>query len=332
MTVREENEALESRILSPFAIKACDSQGREHPEEECQYRTMFQRDRDRVIHSSSFRRLKHKTQVFLSPEGDHYRTRLTHTLEVSQIARTIARALRLNEDLTEAIALAHDLGHTPFGHAGERALDEILEDGFRHYEQGVRVVEKLERKGKGLNLTYEVREGIDRHTNGAWSQTREGQIVRWADQIAYINHDLDDAMHAGVMGELDIPFDVRNVLGTSRKERLDTLITNVISHGVESIGMEPEIEEAFLSLRKVMFDCLYFNPDVKGEEVKAVSLLQSLFSYYCEHPDAMPEEYQYTIEREGSERACADYIAGMTDNYALELYNDLFIPKSWNFK
>lgn len=332
MSVREDYEALEKQILSPYATLSANSKGRDVPDPECEYRTVFQRDRDRILHSSSFRRLKHKTQVFLAPEGDHYRTRLTHTLEVSQIARTIARALRLNEDLTEAIALAHDLGHTPFGHAGERALDELLDEGFRHYEQGVRVVEKLERNGEGLNLTAEVREGIDRHTNGEWSKTREGQIVRWADQIAYINHDMDDAMHAGVMSEMDIPFDVRQTLGTSRSERLDTLVCNMIAHGAQTIGMTKEIEHAFLTLRDVMFECLYKNPEVKGEEVKAIALLQELYSFHVEHPEKMPKEYQMTVESEGAMRASADYIAGMTDNFALSLYEDLFIPRSWNFK
>ena len=332
MTVRENIEALEKQVLSPFATLAVNSAGREREEAPCDFRTCFQRDRDRVIHSSSFRRLKHKTQVFLAPEGDHYRTRLTHTLEVAQIARTIARALQLNEDLTEAIALAHDLGHTPFGHAGERALDDCLEEGFRHYEQGVRVVEKLEKNGEGLNLTYEVREGIDRHTNGDWSKTREGQIVRWSDQIAYINHDLDDAVHAGVMSEMDIPFDVKKTLGNTRSERLKSLIANVVSHGAESIGMDDKVETAFLTLRETMFDRLYKNPDVKGEEVKAISLLKQLFDYSLNNPGWLPKEYQQTVEKEGIARASADYIAGMTDNYALLSYEELFIPKSWNFK
>ena len=333
MTVREEYEALEKQILAPYAAFAADSRGREREEISCPYRTVYQRDRDRVIHSKSFRRLKHKTQVFLSPEGDHYRTRLTHTLEVSQIARTIARALHLNEDLTEAIALSHDLGHTPFGHAGERALNDLLPGGFRHYEHSVRVVEKLEHDGKGLNLTAEVRDGILCHTKGATAQTLEGRIVRFADQIAYINHDLDDAMRAGVMSENDIPADVRMLLGETRAQRLDCLIGNVIkaSDG-EDIRMAPAVYEAFQTLHQTMFDKLYYNPVVKGEEKKAVALLQTLFTYFAENPAALPPEFAVVAETEGALRAAADYVASMTDNYALGIYDNLFVPRSWTFK
>ena len=332
MSVREEYEQLERQILSPKAALSAESRGRDLPEEPCDYRTDYQRDRDRVIHCKSFRRLKHKTQVFLSPEGDHYRTRLTHTLEVSQIARTMARALRLNEDLTEAIALAHDLGHTPFGHAGERALDAMLPGGFRHYEQGVRVVEKLEREGRGLNLTYEVREGILTHTKGAWSQTLEGRLVRMADRVAYTNHDMDDAMRAGVMREDDIPADVRAVLGERRSDRIDTLIGNIIANSGDDIVMDAPTEQAFETLHQIMFDKLYTNPAVKGEETKAVSLLKTLFTHFESHPDQLPAEYHPIAEQEGAARASADYIASMTDNYALETYGNLFIPRGWTFK
>ncbi len=333
MTVREEYEQLEQQILAPYAALAVNSRGREREETPCPYRTVYQRDRDRVIHSKSFRRLKHKTQVFLSPEGDHYRTRLTHTLEVSQIARTIARALHLNEDLTEAISLAHDLGHTPFGHAGERALNELLDGGFRHYEHSVRVVEKLEHDGKGLNLTAEVRDGILCHTKGATAMTLEGRIVRFADQIAYINHDLDDAMRAGVMSESDIPADVRTLLGETRSQRLDCLIGNVIkaSDGTD-IRMAPAVYEAFSALHKTMFDKLYYNPVVKGEETKAVALLQTLFEYFVKNPGEMPPEFAAIATAEGAPRAAADYVASMTDNYVLGVYDSLFVPRSWTFK
>ena len=332
MSVREEYEKLERRILSPRAALVSESRGRDLPEEPCDYRTDYQRDRDRVIHCKSFRRLKHKTQVFLSPEGDHYRTRLTHTLEVSQIARTMARALRLNEDLTEAIALAHDLGHTPFGHAGERALDAMLEGGFRHYEQGVRVVEKLEREGRGLNLTYEVREGILTHTKGEWSQTLEGRLVRMADRVAYTNHDMDDAMRAGVMREDDIPAEVRQVLGERRSDRIDTLIGNIIGNSGDDIVMDERTGKAFETLHRIMFDKLYTNPAVKGEEIKAVDLLKTLFTHFEAHPEQLPAEYHPIAEQEGASRAAADYIASMTDNYALEIYGSLFIPRGWTFK
>ncbi len=333
MTVREEIEVREKQILASYAAFAADSRGREREETPCPYRTVYQRDRDRVVHSKSFRRLKHKTQVFLSPEGDHYRTRLTHTLEVSQIARTIARALRLNEDLTEAVSLAHDLGHTPFGHAGERALNELLDGGFRHYEHSVRVVEKLEHDSKGLNLTAEVRDGILCHTKGATAQTLEGRIVRFADQIAYINHDMDDAMRAGVMSESDIPIDVRTLLGETRAQRLDCLIGNVIkaSDGTD-IRMAPAVYEAFQTLHQTMFDKLYFNPVVKGEETKAVALLQTLFEYYEKNPAALPPEFVQVAEEEGAPRAAADYVASMTDNFALGIYDSLFVPRSWTFK
>ena len=260
MNPRERYEQLEKQILSPRAALAAASRGRERNDEPCSYRTAYQRDRDRVLHCKSFRRLKHKTQVFLSPEGDHYRTRLTHTLEVAQIARTIARALQLNEDLTEAISLGHDLGHTPFGHAGERALDAAMEGGFRHYEQSVRVVERLENDGKGLNLTYEVRNGIERHTNGAPADTLEGRIVRLADRVAYINHDIDDAVRAGVLSEEDVPADIRQALGDRRTTRIDTLVTSIVENSGDDIRMAPDIEKPFLALHAIMFVALYRNP------------------------------------------------------------------------
>ena len=336
MLPREYSEQLERQTLSPRAALASESRGRERAEEPCNFRTDFQRDRDRVLHCKAFRRLKHKTQVFLSPEGDHYRTRLTHTLEVSQIARTIARALRLNEDLTEAIALAHDLGHTPFGHAGERALNRCMDGGFRHYEQGVRVVERLEGNGKGLNLTWEVRNGIDRHTNGEWSKTLEGRIVRVADHVAYINHDIDDALRAGVFAESEIPRHITDILGATRAQRFDTLIGSLVENSGDDIQMAPAIQTAFDEIHDFMFERLYRDPVAKNEEKKVDEFIRRLFDWFCAHPDQLPPEYRYITETESVERGACDYIAGMTDNFALEIYNDLFIPKGWqlqrNFK
>ncbi len=332
MLVREELEGLEEQLLSPMAAKASQSRGREREDIPCHYRTAFQRDRDRVIHCKSFRRLKHKTQVFLSPEGDHYRTRLTHTLEVAQIARTISRALRLNEDLTEAIALAHDLGHTPFGHAGERTLNEYMPGGFRHYEQSLRTVELLEHDGRGLNLTWEVREGIERHTNGAWSTTLEGRIVRMADRVAYINHDMDDAIRAGVLTENDIPPSIRDILGDRRTTRIDTIVTSIVENSGEEITMATDVEAAFNSLHEFMFDALYRNPIAKSEESKVTGLLGNMFEYYVTHPEQIPAELHGIRDTEGVERAVCDFIAGMTDNYALDVYQGLFIPRGWAVK
>ncbi len=330
MTVRERTELLEEQILSPYATLAKNSEGRERPEEECEMRTPFQRDRDRIIHCKAFRRLKHKTQVFLSPEGDHYRTRLTHTLEVSQIARTIARGLQLNEDLTEAISLGHDLGHTPFGHAGERVLNDLCEHGFRHNEQSVRVVEKLENEGLGLNLTKEVRDGILCHTSGTQAKTPEGRIVRLADKIAYINHDIDDAVRAGVLDENDIPQQITRVLGTKKSVRIDTLVKSVIraSDG-DVIRMEEPIFPLFLELRQFMFQRVYFNPYAKKEEEKVPFLLRTLFEY-AKNPAHLPPDLQETALCEGNERAAADFIAGMTDRYAVELFQEISVPKSWD--
>lgn len=331
LTPREKTELLEEMNLSPFACKSINSKGREYPEEQCPLRTVFQRDRDRIIHSKSFRRLKHKTQVFLSPVDDHYRTRLTHTLEVAQIARTIARALSVNEDLTEAVALGHDLGHTPFGHAGERVLNDISSCGFHHYEQSVRVVERLEKDGCGLNLTYEVRNGIICHTEGRQADTVEGRIVRIADRIAYINHDIDDAVRAGVISLDDIPSKYREVLGDRTSSRINTMILSVAenTHGGE-LKMSGEVEECYLGLHDWMYQHVYNNPYAKSEERKIPNIIKSLFGYYVENTDVLPDDLRAIAENEGAERAAIDYIAGMTDNFAIEAYQALFIPKSWN--
>ncbi len=323
-------EDTERLFLSPRAALAAESRGRERGGEPDAYRTVYQQDRDRVLHCKSFRRLKHKTQVFLAPEGDHYRTRLTHTLEVSQIARTIARALRLNEDLTEAIALAHDLGHTPFGHAGERALNTYMEGGFRHYEQSVRVVEKLENTGLGLNLTYEVRDGILHHTKGEEAATLEGRIVRWADKIAYLNHDIDDAVRAGVLSEQDIPMEVHMALGDSASTRIGTLVTAMVEGSTDGIGMDPAVLPAFQQLHDFMFEYLYTQSAAKTEEYKVDGIIHALFEFYVANPDKLPEECALTREREGVARAVCDYVAGMTDNFALRAYHELFIPRGWS--
>ena len=334
MTLREETEALERRTLSPGAVRSAESRGRARPEEECGVRTCFQRDVDRIVYSNAFRRLKHKTQVFLEPEGDHYRTRMTHTLEVSRIARTIARGLRLNEDLTEAIALGHDLGHTPFGHAGERTLAAIMPGGFEHNEQSLRVVDRLEKGGDGLNLTWEVRDGILRHTGPERSSTREGQVVRLSDQIAYINHDIDDAMRGGIIFPTDIPIAISQVLGFTHSERINTLVGDVIRTSLArgEICQDPEIGAAMQELRAFMFESVYTNPLAKGEEGKAQEMLRRLFEHYRADPDQLPGEYQDIRSREGADRAVCDYIAGMTDSFALETYLDLFIPKGWSVK
>lgn len=302
--------------------------------EPCEIRTCFQRDIDRIIHAKSFRRLMHKTQVFLQPEGDHYRTRMTHTLEVARIARTIARGLRLNEDLTEACALGHDLGHTPFGHAGERVLDEIMPDGFRHNEQSLRMVDRLEQGGAGLNLTHEVRQGILRHTGPAMAETLEGQVIRLADKIAYINHDIDDAMRGRIIFPIDIPLEVSQALGFDHSSRINTLVTDIItaSTGKREICQSPRAADAMQTLREFMFEYVYRNPVAKGEESKAQDMILRLFEYYQKAPDKLPDDFQDIREREGVERAVCDYIAGMTDKYALEKYSDAFIPMSWSVK
>lgn len=330
MTVREQTEQIEQEILSPWAAKAGSSRGRARPEEDCPLRTIFQRDRDRVIHCKSFRRLKTKTQVFLSPRGDHYRTRLTHTLEVSQIARTIARALRLNEDLTEAIALAHDLGHTPFGHAGERALSELSGGRFKHYRQSLRVVDRLEKEGEGLNLSWEVRNGIVCHTEGKEPYTAEGRIVRVADRIAYINHDIDDAVRAGVMGEEDIPRGITERIGGSKKERITSLICSVVENSHEGvIAMDPDDFEAYDALHEFMYQAVYRNEYAKSEEKKVPPVIERLYKHFCD-PACLPEYMQRIAEEDGRETAAMDYVAGMSDLYAVNTYSDLFIPKAWS--
>lgn len=329
-TVCERTQEIERLTLSPYAVLSENTRGRDRNERPCDIRTPFQRDRDRIIHCSSFIRLKHKTQVFLSPEGDHYKTRLTHTLEVAQIARTIARGLRLNEDLTEAIALGHDLGHTPFGHAGERALNEAYPGSFHHYEQSVRVVERIEKDGKGLNLTEEVRNGILCHTKGEQPYTLEGQTVRLADRIAYINHDIDDAVRAGVLSPSDIPKDITEILGDGKSKRIDALVRSLIYNSGEKLQMDEEIGEALEKLHTFMFTNVYTNPVCKGEEGKAVAIVQSLYRYFKEHSDELPGVYALIRNREGESRAACDYIAGMTDGYALRTYSKLFIPSGWN--
>lgn len=329
-SIRIMSEENEKKILCSKACLAVNSNGRSVAEEECAIRTCFQRDRDRIIHCQSFRRLKHKTQVFLSPSGDHYRTRLTHTLEVSQIARTIARALQLNEDLTEAVALGHDLGHTPFGHAGERALNSLSSTGFKHYEQSVRVVERIEKGGKGLNLTDEVRNGILCHTKGEEAYTLEGQIIRIADKIAYINHDIDDAVRAGVMSEGDIPLALRLQLGMTKSERINNMVIDVINNSNDKIRMSDDCYTAFMDLHDFMFTAVYTNPVCKGEESKAVAMLEKIYTYYIDHINEMPAEYISIAVADGNERAVCDYIAGMSDTYALKIFNNLFVPMCWH--
>lgn len=362
MTIREKQEAWEQRYLSPYAALSRESRGRDIEEPQCDLRPIYQRDRDRIIHSKSFRRLKDKTQVFLSPEGDHYRTRLTHTLEVAQNARTIARALRLNEDLTEAIALGHDLGHTPFGHAGERALSTALwevletqltdagkqgteeyhrrlfgEDGsprqfFHHNEQSIRVVERLEKKGRGLNLTWEVRDGILNHRSSGIPATMEGKIVRYADKIAYINHDIDDAIRADIISEADLPERATKCLGHSTRDRINAMIHDIVknSENQPNICMSPPVAEAMQELRSYMFQHVYFNSKAKSEEKKAEIMVRQLFTYYYDNSHEMPEEYRQMIaEGEATEMVVCDYIAGMTDTYAVHTFGNIFVPKAW---
>lgn len=329
MNIREKFENKEAGFLSEKACLSAKTKGRIILEPKCDLRTDFQRDRDRIIHSNSFRRLKHKTQVFLSPEGDHYRTRLTHTLEVSQVARAIANGLLLNADLTEAIALGHDLGHTPFGHAGERALDKVVPGGFRHYDQSLRVVDKLEKNGKGLNLTYEVRDGIVCHTRGKEAFTLEGRIVKLADKIAYINHDIDDATRAGVMCEEDIPIEIRRALGFRKSDRINTMVRNVVENSVDTIQFSSDIQQPFDELHAFMFEKVYTNPVCKGEETKAMDVIIRLYDYLLEKPEKIPQAYHYIIEQEGVHQAACDYIAGMSDRYLVSVYKNIFIPDSW---
>ena len=333
MLIREMLEQREHEMYRPCACFADTTRGRDRQEDKCDLRTEFQRDRDRIIHSKSFRRMKHKTQVFLSPGGDHYRTRLTHTLEVAQIGRTIARALFLNEDLVEAIALGHDLGHTPFGHVGERALSKYTSKPFCHNEQSVRVVECLEKDGKGLNLTWEVRDGIRNHKSSCHPATLEGKIVRLSDKIAYVNHDIDDGIRAGVMTEDMLPKQCTEILGHSTRDRIDNLIHAVVntSKDIEDVVMPEDYQQAFQELRSFMFRDLYTNPVAKSEEIKAERLISMLYEEFMEHLEWLPEEYQMFIAQgETKEIVICDYIAGMTDNYAVDMANKIFIPKSWS--
>lgn len=332
MTIREQMEEREKEYLSPYATLSVNTKGRKREEAQCDIRPVFQRDRDRILHCKAFRRLKQKTQVFLQPKGDHYRTRLTHTLEVSQNARIIAKALRLNEDLVEAIALGHDLGHTPFGHAGERALNGICPNGFKHNEQSVRVVDVIEKQGLGLNLTWEVLDGIRNHQSIGKPATLEGKIVRLSDKIAYINHDIDDAIRGEIMTEEDIPKRFRDVLGGSTKERLNTLVHDVITNSMDKpdICMSPEIEGTMMELRKFMFANVYQNPKAKGEEMKAIHMIENLYFYYEDHLELLPEQFTKRLEQgDTPEQAVCDYIAGMTDNYAVKKFGEFFVPEGW---
>jgi len=336
MTVRQELEHQEHRRLNPLAAFADKSKGRPRFEEDREedVRTCYQRDIDRIVHSKAFRRLMHKTQVFLQPEGDHYRTRMTHTLEVARIASTITRALGLNEDLAEAIAMGHDLGHTPFGHAGEVALTRCLGKPFKHNEQSLRVVDVLEKDGMGLNLTHEVRDGILCHTGDPWPQTLEGQIVRRSDQIAYVNHDIDDAIRAGILTNDDIPKEITDILGHDHSNRINTLVTDIIriSREAGSIQLSPQVEKALKDLRSFMFENVYRSPIAKAEESKAKDMLQRLFEYYFAHPEALPEDFQPQMSFDGLERTVCDYIAGMTDNYAVDKFTEIFIPTGWHVR
>lgn len=331
---RVEREQLEERMIGPFGVRAVQTQGRLRPEPECDIRTCFQRDVDRITHCKAFRRLKHKTQVFLQPEGDHYRTRLTHTLEVSRLSRTVARALRLNEDLTEAIALGHDLGHTPFGHAGERALNRIHPGGFRHYEQSLRVIDLLEHDGEGLNLCFETRIGILHHTYGSPDDSWEATTVRLCDRIAYINHDLDDAIRAGLLTEAQVPQRIREGCGTRNSERINCFISDLIYTSIFTgeLQMSPDTLELFRFFHSFMYSDIYTNPIAKGEESKVDGILSALYEYYTAHPEKLPADLQGIVETEGQERAACDYISGMTDGYAMEKYGELFIPFAWTVK
>ena len=336
MTVREELERQEHRKLNPLAAFSDQSKGRPFGDKyrEEDVRTCYQRDIDRIVHSKSFRRMMHKTQVFLRPDGDHYRTRMTHTLEVARIASTITRALGLNEDLAEAIAMGHDLGHTPFGHAGEVALTRCLGKPFRHNEQSLRVVDVLENDGQGLNLTYEVRNGILCHTGDPWPATLEGMIVRRSDQIAYVNHDIDDAIRAGILTNEDIPDSITDVLGNNHSTRINALVTDAIftSREAGTICLSPKVDQALKDLRSFMFERVYRNPVAKGEEARAQDMLQRMFEYYVENPEALPEDFHPQMSFEGLERTVCDYIAGMTDNYAVDKFTEIFIPMGWNVR
>ncbi len=342
MTIREELEEIEKNVLSPFAVLSSQTKGRMRPEDPCPIRPAFQRDRDRIIHSKSFRRLKHKTQVFLSPTGDHYRTRLTHVIEVSQIARTISKALRLNEDLTEAIALGHDLGHTPFGHAGEAALNEIFPGGFKHVIHSLRVVDVLERDGQGLNLTYEVRDGISKHSKGMGlldnpkyrPETMEGEIVRISDLVAYANHDVDDAIRAGIIMIDDVPKECVDVLGKTNSERINRMVTDIVFEtkklGEKKVIMSKEVEEAIVELRSYLFDTVYMNEQIRENFLKATKMMKEIYQYLCNNPEEFWKVYGKNSQRgESVERTVCDFIAGMTDSYAISIYEKIFLPKRW---
>lgn len=333
MTIRESLEQREKDYLSPFASLNMSSRGRLRPEVECDIRPAFQRDRDKILHCKAFRRLKDKTQVFLSPEGDHYRTRLTHTLEVSQNARTIAKALKLNEDLVEAIALGHDLGHTPFGHAGERALNRVCPFGFEHNRQSVRIVDRLERNGQGLNLTFEVRDGILNHQTKGEPHTLEGKVVRLSDKISYIHHDMDDAVRAGILTEDDVPVQIRDIIGSTPSERLDHFVHDIVTNsmGKNDICMSERIGNAMMAMRQFMTENVYRNPVAKSEEGKAEALMETLYGHFMKHIDDMPEEFIRLLgEGEPKEQVVCDYVGSMTDRYAVALYEDIYIPKSWD--
>lgn len=329
MNLREQWEAHERAYLSPLAMKSADSKGRKRPIPECEIRTVYQRDRDRILHAKSFRRLVRKTQVFLAPKGDHYRTRLTHTLEVAQVARTLARALRLNEDLTEAIALSHDLGHTPFGHIGEATLDRLMPGGFRHYEQSLRMVEVLENEGQGLNLTWEVRDGIANHTGDNQPATLEAWCVKRSDRIAYLNHDIDDAIRGEIITQANLPADVINVLGGTPGERINTMVTDLIANALKTgqVAMSPRIAEVSEALRDFMFARVYRSGWRFEEEKRCDFILTSLFDYYGGHPEKMPEEYVRIAEADGIERGVCDFLASMTDSYSIDTFHELFVPK-----
>ena len=330
MDVCQRTEEIEHLTLAPWATFSDASRGRARPEEQDPLRPVFQRDRDRVLHCKAFRRLKQKTQVFLSPEGDLYRTRLTHTLEVAQIARTIARALRLNEDLTEAISLAHDLGHTPFGHAGEDALNKLCPEGFKHYLQSLRVVDKLEKDGAGLNLTWEVRNGIVTHTKGTWAATPEGRIVRMADQIAFVNHDIEDAVRAGVLDPDSLPKECTAVLGSTKSARITTMINSILANSDGDVVVGQQEQEAFLALRDFMYAEVYVNKTAKHEEQKVGNVISELYEYYLTHVDRMSNFYVQLAYQEGRDRAVTDYISGMSDEFAIRTFEELFVPKKWH--
>ena len=329
MNIRDEMHALEQKTLSPYAALSANTKGRERHSDPCPMRTEYQRDRDRIIHSKAFRRLTNKTQVFIAPEGDHYRTRLTHTLEVCQIARTIARALRLNEDLTEAIALGHDLGHTPFGHAGEDVLAKVCPHGYVHAQQSVRVVEYLENSGQGLNLTWEVRNGILCHSSGQDADTLEGRVVRYADKIAYMNHDIDDAIRAKVLTHDDIPAAVRKELGAAKSDRITYFVQSLVDHSSDDIRMSARGQQLYNELREFMFRSVYNNPVAKKEEGKAKMVVQRLYEYYAVNPHALPEEYARIAGQSDVPRAVCDYISGMSDRFCIATYEALFVPQAW---